>query len=150
MNKKTVLYIVHNHPSVRPGGAEEYALELYEAMRESDEFVPVLLAKAGPPVSNVCQIHGGAPLGHVNADPNQYFLHTHNGFDWFYGVLKNKETLTFHFREFLEAIRPDVVHFQHTLHLGYDMIREVRNTLPSCGIVYTLQEFLPICHRNGQ
>jgi glycosyltransferase involved in cell wall biosynthesis len=150
MNQKTILYIVHNHPSVRPGGAEGYALELYEGMRATNEFHPVLLAKTGPPVSNTSQIHGGVPFGHVNGDPNQYFLYTNNGFDWFYGVLKNKEIITFHFRQFLEAIRPDVVHFQHTLFFGYDMVREVRNVLPSCAIVYTLQEFLPICHRDGQ
>lgn len=150
MNKKTVLYIVHNHPSVRPGGAEQYALEVYEAMRASNEFAPVLLSKTGPPLSNTGQVHGGALFRHVNADPNQYFLHTNNGFDWFYGVLRNKEVITFHFRKFLEAIQPDIVHFQHTLFLGYDMIREVRNALPACAIVYTLQEFLPICHHNGQ
>jgi len=27
-----VLYIAHNHPSVRPGGAEQHALELHRAM----------------------------------------------------------------------------------------------------------------------
>jgi hypothetical protein len=32
-------------------------------------------------------VHGGTVLGHINSDPNQYFLHTDNGFDWFYGVL---------------------------------------------------------------
>ena len=30
--KRKVLYLSHNHPAVRPGGAEQYALELYEAM----------------------------------------------------------------------------------------------------------------------
>jgi hypothetical protein len=37
MPKRKVLYVSHNHPAVRPGGAEAYALELYEAMRASDE-----------------------------------------------------------------------------------------------------------------
>src|SRR5439155_375391 len=32
----------------------------------------------------------------------------------------------------------------------YDMIRQVRNTLPESPIVYTLHEYLPICHRQGQ
>ena len=150
MAKQTVLYIVHNHPSVRPGGAEAYALELYEAMRASDAFDPLLLAKAGPPMSAVPQMHGGTLLAHVDGDPNQYFFYTDNKFDWFYGVLTAKEILTTFFREFLEALRPDVVHFQHTLFLGYDMIRVVRNTLPDCAIVYTLHEYLPICHRQGQ
>jgi glycosyltransferase involved in cell wall biosynthesis len=52
--------------------------------------------------------------------------------------------------DFLLAQRPDVVHFQHTLFIGLEAIREVRNTLPDAAIVYTLHEFLPICHRHGQ
>jgi glycosyltransferase involved in cell wall biosynthesis len=150
MAKKTVLYVVHNHPTVRPGGAEAYALELYEAMQESSEFEPLLLARTGPPVSATPQVHGGTPFQHVNSDPNQYFFYTNGEFDWFHGVLKAKEALTFHFRGFLEATRPDIVHFQHTQRLGYDMIRQVRNTLPDCPIIHTLHEYLPICHRQGQ
>ena len=39
MRKKTkVLYVLHNHPTLHPGGAEAYALELYEALRESEEI----------------------------------------------------------------------------------------------------------------
>ncbi len=150
MPKKKILYIVHNHPSVRPGGAEAYALELYEAMRDSSEFEPLLVAKSGPPLSKTPQIHSGTLWGHVNGDPNQFFLYTPDQFDWFNGVLKSKEILTRFFREFLEAMQPDIVHFQHTLFFGYDMIRVVRDTLPNAVIVYTLHEYLPICHRQGQ
>jgi glycosyltransferase involved in cell wall biosynthesis len=55
-----------------------------------------------------------------------------------------------HIRAFLETFRPDLVHFQHTLFFGYDIILQTRNTLPHAPIVYTLHEYLPICHRNGQ
>ncbi len=34
--------------------------------------------------------------------------------------------------------------------LGYDVLREIRNTVPGTPIVYTLHEFMPICHRQGQ
>src|SRR5207245_772180 len=34
--------------------------------------------------------------------------------------------------------------------LVYDLLRETRNALPDAPIVYTLHEFLPICHRQGQ
>src|SRR5581483_10214998 len=54
------------------------------------------------------------------------------------------------YRQFLLAYRPDVVHFQHTLFLGYDILRETRRTLPDAAIVYTLHEYVPICHNNGQ
>ena len=62
----------------------------------------------------------------------------------------DKRVYTEDWRSFLEATRPDIVHFQHALFLGYDMIRETRRTLPDAAIVYTLHEFLPICHHGGQ
>jgi glycosyltransferase involved in cell wall biosynthesis len=151
MSKPKVLYICHNHPSVRPGGAEAYALELYHGIREQGEFEPVLLAKGGPPYSLRRQPHSGTLLGLVNGDPNQYFLYTDGyQFEWLYGTMSGKEFYTKHFHEFLLALRPAIVHFQHTLFLGYDMIRQVKNTLSDVPILYTLHEYLPICHRQGQ
>jgi glycosyltransferase involved in cell wall biosynthesis len=151
MPKRKVLYICHNHPSVRPGGAEAYALELYQAMRASDEFEPIFLAKGGPPMSPVGQPHSGTLFGFVDSDPNQYLFYTEGtDFDWFYGTLRKKEVYTRCFHEFLIAYRPDIVHFQHTMLLGYDLIRQVKNTLPDAAIVYTLHEYLPICHNHGQ
>lgn len=151
MAKPKVLYIVHNHPHVRPGGAEGYALELYEAMRDMGGFEPVLLAKGGPPFSTMKQPHPGTLFGSVNDDPNQYFFFTDPaGYDWFYGTSTDKNIYTKFYRAFLEAHRPDVVHFQHTAHLGFDLIRETRNTLPNAAILYTLHEYLPICYRQGQ
>jgi glycosyltransferase involved in cell wall biosynthesis len=151
MSNLKVLYICHNHATVRPGGVEAYALELYEAMRASDEFEPLLLAKGGPPVSVVENHHLGTPFGLVNDDPNQYFFYT-NGtdFDHFYGTLRNKDIYTKFLHEFLISHQPNVVHIQHTVLLGYDLIRQIRTSLPHAVIVYTLHEFLPICHRQGQ
>jgi glycosyltransferase involved in cell wall biosynthesis len=71
-------------------------------------------------------------------------------FDLLYGRLHGKQALTRHLRDFLLTHRPDIVHFQHTHFLGYDAIRVVRNTLPGVPIVYTLHDYLPICHREGQ
>lgn len=149
--KPRVLYVCHNHPSVVPGGAETYALELYEAMREAGRFEPILLARTGPPVSKVRRPHEGTLLGRVNDDPNQYFFYTEaSAFDWFHLASRDKTVYTRFFRDFLLAYRPEVVHFQHTLFFGIDILREVRNSLPDSPIVYTLHEYLPICHRNGQ
>ena len=150
MSRRTVLFICHNHPSVRPGGAEAYALELHKALRDSDEFRPILLAKSGPPMSKA-QPHDGTLIAPVNKDCDEYFFFTpHHGYNGFYGTFQKKDVCTKHFHDFLTAFRPDIVHFQHTLFLGYDLIREVRNTLPHAVIVYTLHEYLPICHRQGQ
>src|SRR5438477_9319129 len=151
MADRTVLYVCHNHPSARPGGAEAYAVELFEAMRESRSFRPLLLAKGGPPMSRVPWTRDGTRLSAVDGAADQYFLHTEmTEFDSLLGSSRNKEIPARHFREFLQMFRPNVVHFQHTHFLGYDLIREARATLPGSPIVYTLHEYLPICHRQGQ
>ena len=150
--KPKILYVSHNHPTIRPGGAEAYAYELYRAVRDGGEFEPLFLARTGPPVSIASRYHEGTLLTGVNEDPNQYFFYTDTlEYDWLNGTPRGKAALIKYLREFLEAQRPDVVHLQHTLFFGYDLLRELRNTLgDGVPIVYTLHEFLPICHRNGQ
>ena len=147
-----VLYVCHNHPSVRPGGAEGYALELHRAMAERDEVHSTFIAKGGPPLSPIGQLHPGTLVSPVGDRPDEYFFFTDGyEFDWLYGSVRGgKDIYTKHFRDFLLATRPDVVHFHHTLFLGYDLLRVTRDVLPAAPILYTLHEFLPICHRQGQ
>jgi glycosyltransferase involved in cell wall biosynthesis len=146
-----VLYVCHNHPSIRPGGAEGYALALHRAMRSLPGWDSVFLARSGPPLTPVTRYHEGTQLTLVDDTADEYYFHTdHAHFDTFMGWNANKHLWTHYLRDFLRAYRPDVIHFQHTLFLGFDMIREVRNTLPDAAILYTLHEFVPICHRNGQ
>ena len=151
MSQSRVLYVCHNHPGIRSGGAELYTLDLYEAMRASGKFMPLLLARMGRPHTSTTRYHPGTHFAAVNSDPNQYFLHTDlEEFDSFRGSLRNKSVVTGDLRVFLEAHRPDVVHFQHTIYIGYDAVRVVRNALPNVPIIYTLHEYWPICHRGGQ
>jgi glycosyltransferase involved in cell wall biosynthesis len=142
-----VLYIAHNHPSVRPGGAEQHAVELHRAMARLPGVHSTLLARAGVPGHT----HPGTHVAPVGNRPDEYFLHTDGySYDFVNGTMSDKDFYTKHFRAFLLAMQPDVVHFQHTLFLGYDLIREVRNTLPQAVIVYTLHEYIPICAHDGQ
>jgi glycosyltransferase involved in cell wall biosynthesis len=151
VSERTVLYVLHNHPTIMPGGAETYGLELYHAMQRIPGWRPVLLARTGPPIASFGRPHEGTLLSPVGRDPDQYFLHTEvEDYDWFLSTSRNKDTYTRFYREFLETVRPDVVHFQHTLFLGYDILRETRASLPNAAIVYTLHEYVPICHNNGQ
>lgn len=146
-----VLYVCHNHPVNRPGGAEAYAAELYEAVREAGEFETLFVAKAGPPVSTMDARHAGTRFALLGEDPQVYFMYTDRGeIDMILGTAHEKRIYTEDWRTFLEIHQPDIVHFQHTLFLGYDMVRETRNVLPDVPIIYTLHEFLPICHHSGQ
>jgi glycosyltransferase involved in cell wall biosynthesis len=146
-----VLYVVHNHPTLHPGGAEAYALELYEAMREAPQVEPVLLARIGSNVARQRVAHPGTPFSSVNDDPNQHFVFTETEhFDFFTLTSRDKALYTRHLTDFLLAHRPDVVHLQHTHFIGLDLLTQIRRVLPEAAIVYTLHEFLPICHRDGQ
>ncbi len=101
MPKRKVLYICHNHPSVRPGGAEAYALELFKAMRASDEFEPIFLSKGGPPVTSVGRLHSGTVFAPIDGENDQYFFFTDGyQFDWLFGSVTGKDIYTKHFHEF--------------------------------------------------
>ena len=150
-----VLYVSHNHPAIRPGGLELYVQDLYEAATKAGEFEPLLLARAGPPYSRVTRDQTDSSFSLVGPDPNQYLFYTRtkpdlSNYDALFGRAVGKEDLTDAYAGFLAAHRPDVVHFHHTLHLGYDIVRVTRNVLPDVPIVYSLHEYMPICHRDGQ
>jgi glycosyltransferase involved in cell wall biosynthesis len=120
-------------------------------MRRSSGFEPILLSRTGPPHAGPDPIHRGTLVSAVDGDPNQYLFYTDIAdFDWLTLTSRRKETITRFFKEFLEAYQPDVVHFQHTLFFGFDVLQQTRNTLPRTPIVYTLHEYGPICHRDGQ
>jgi glycosyltransferase involved in cell wall biosynthesis len=151
MTKTRVLYVLHNHPTLFPGGAEQYALELFEALRSSDEIEPLLLSR----ITRTNMPQGNRPgtlFSTLDGEPDQYFMFTESEpiYDYFFGTSRNKLIYTTYFADFLAAYKPDVVHFQHTLHMGYDLVSTARRVLPEAPILYTLHEYLPICHREGQ
>jgi glycosyltransferase involved in cell wall biosynthesis len=150
-DKPKVLVVSHNHPALKPGGAEGYALSLYDALRDSGDFEPLFVGRADENHAGGRPYHLGTPFTAGNNDPGQYLFHTDMAnWDWLYGRSAHRSTLTRFYRDFLLAHRPDVVHFQHTLFLGYDIVRVTRNTLPDAPILYMLHDYLPICFRDGQ
>jgi glycosyltransferase involved in cell wall biosynthesis len=149
--KPKIMFVSHNHPAIRPGGSEAYAFEAYEAMRDAGEFDVIFLARSGPPYSIAARHHEGRPITLTNTDPNQYLFYTDaQGHDWLYGRSPHKSALTRFYADFLLDHKPDIVHFQHTMFLGYDILRITRNTLPDVPIVYTIHDHTLICHRDGQ
>jgi glycosyltransferase involved in cell wall biosynthesis len=150
-SRPKVMFVAHNHPQIRPGGSEGYAFEIYEALRDAGDFEPMFVARSGPPYNITERHHEGRPFTLANRDPNQYLFYTDaSGFDWLFGRSPHKSALTRFFSEFLLDHEPDIVHFHHTMFLGYDILRVTRNTLPNVPIVFTLHEYMPICHRDGQ
>ena len=149
MSKTRVLFVLHNHPSISPGGTEAYALGVYDAFARSEQVEPLLLARADPFKlgSNEHVQTAFAPTG----DPNQMLaLLSDDAYEKFYMRLPEKVPFIRSFTELLESQRPDVVHFQHILFLGAELVSVVRHVLPDAAIVFTLHEYVPICHHHGQ
>jgi glycosyltransferase involved in cell wall biosynthesis len=125
-----------------------YGHELYRALRDGGEFEAIYVCKSGPPFSE----HRMPEATRVSLTPDEeYFFYTHNSeFDHVLGTARHKQLYIEDWRQFLLGVQPDLVHFQHSLFLGYDMIRETKRTLPGVPVVYTLHEFKPICQHHGQ
>jgi glycosyltransferase involved in cell wall biosynthesis len=142
-----VLFFVHGHPEFIRGGAEQATLELFEAMRARDDVEPVLVARTSDPAFQ----RPGVPFGVVDGTDDQMLVYTRwaEG-DFLLQTASSKELYTRHIAALLGELKPDVVHFQHTIHIGFEAIRQVRTMLPDVPIIYTLHEYLPICHANGQ
>jgi glycosyltransferase involved in cell wall biosynthesis len=145
VKKRRVLYVAHGHPALRKGGGEQHALELYEAVQARTDFEPVLLAWDS---RFTRKTDADSVFRAIDNDPGQVLCSTAN-YDQFRHACGDKTFLTIHFDAFLRQVQPDVVHFQHYLHLGVDAIRQVRATLPGVPIVLTLHEYTAMCHANG-
>jgi hypothetical protein len=75
-----VLYLCHNHPVVRPAGAENYALEVHRAMAREGAYEPWFVARTGPPMA--APREPGTPVvTEVPGHPDELLLHTDVG-DW--------------------------------------------------------------------
>src|SRR5438552_2684584 len=117
-----VLYVCLNHPKQRPGGAEQYAYELFTTVRDSSEFDAVWVAKVGPPMS-IDAAHPGTRFGLFDGVQDEYGIHTDpevEEFDRLDGTARRKRIYTEDWRAFLRIHRPDVVHFHHNMFVGYD------------------------------
>lgn len=145
-----VLFVAHNHPSVRPGGLEVYAEELFRSLQGRAGWEASFVTRTGPP--HAPETARGEPWFSVaDGDPNLLFLHTHpRQFDRLRQTARRKDIYTRRWRELLRELRPDVVHFHHFTFLGYDLLHETRHALPDSTIVFTLHEFVSICHHMGQ
>ncbi|MBY5921258.1 glycosyltransferase family 4 protein [Ferrimonas balearica] len=141
MNEQRILLISHGHPDMSKGGAEVAAYNLFEEY-QSQGLDCVFLARTGE------SSHGGSVFSTCNSD-KEIMFHTHMG-DFFLFQSGYKQHIWKDFRGLLKRYRPTVVHFHHYIHMGLEMIREVKNTLPDARIVVTLHEYLAICANNGQ
>ncbi len=135
------------HPRVLKGGAQYVAKDLHDAASADPDTQAVLLAaidgQAFPQYAKT-----GSSITALPDSPAEFIL-PGQGFNDFhhtiYDARRNKAL-----RRFLEDHRPDVIHVHHSLWVGLEFLHLARQVLPDVRIIYTLHEYLPICHSRGQ
>lgn len=146
IDKRTVLVISHNHPAFFPGGAEIFAYDLFNAIKAEGRYNAFFLAGVA---GHSREMRPGTPFQTIG-DASDEILFWGNLFDLFYQSQQNFHALYIEFKELILQVKPDIIHFHHTLRIGIEALQVVRNTLPNVKIVYTLHEFILICHNGGQ
>lgn len=135
------------HPRVMKGGAQYVAKDLHDTALADPEVEPVLLACID---GNMFPQYAktGASITAL-PDSRTEFILAGQRFQDFYHVVydqRRNKALT----RFLEDQRPDVIHVHHSLWVGLEFLELARKVLPDVRIVYTLHEYVPICHSRGQ
>lgn len=141
-SKIRVLFVAHGFPPEQIGGTEVYNKNLAEAFAELGGFEPVILTAA--PVKGP-ESHDGLIAR------NRQAVSKVPVFSCFRSVpnFTNEHALAEHeFERLLCSVRPDVIHFNHVERLSANFLK-IAKRATSAFILYTLQEFLPICPANG-
>ena len=140
-----VLYICHNHPDFHPGGTEIFAHDLFGAVKRAGAEAMFLGCTDG--------VHRaekpGTRLQGIGRTADEVVLWTGH-FDRFYQSQIDLHGIVPELTELLEAFRPEVVHFHHTLMIGVEALYLVKRVLPRARIVLTLHDYFPICANDGQ
>ncbi|MBO6560812.1 MAG: glycosyltransferase family 4 protein [Nisaea sp.] len=137
-----VAVISHGHPDFSVGGAEVAAYNLFKGYRENPRVEEaVFLARCS---------RGPHPSGTITLRREGEYLWDQAMHDWdcFRG-LDRKEALR-RFSDWLQSVRPDVVHAHHYAHMGLEIFRLIKRVCPDAKLFVTLHEYMAICKHNGQ
>lgn len=140
-----VLLVSLYHPELMRGGAQQICYELFNALKTCEDIEPTLLAAVDPSFKSLYK--AGAQITGFDGRAGE-FIYLSRGYDYLWHKNASLE-LARSFAEFLELIRPDVVHFHHFHLFGIDMLTLTRRVLPNARIVLTFHEFISICDANG-
>jgi glycosyltransferase involved in cell wall biosynthesis len=143
MSADRILIISHGHPDLSLGGGEIAAHAQWEELRRQG-IEAMFLARAAVPSGHV-----GTPFSARSADGREVLFHA-PAVDHFRHSQRQRRVVYQDFRTLLESFRPTAVHFHHYVHLGLELVRQVRRYSTDIPILMTLHEYLGMCHAQGQ
>ena len=142
---KRILQIAHNHPSFSPGGTELVALALHHEARKRG-YDSWFLGAAE-------KLHLTPNLGTqmIAITPDQresvIFAYVFNRFEF---AQYDSGGFLWELKNYIEEIKPDIVHIHHLLNFGLESLFLIRELLPKAEIYFTLHDYYVICANNGQ
>jgi glycosyltransferase involved in cell wall biosynthesis len=144
--KPRILIVSLFHPELLRGGAQQIAYELFQGLRARGDADVTLLASTDDKYPALYK--AGARITGFDNRPGE-FLFLMQDYDYWWHKT-SAVPLVDAFIEFLETIRPDVVHFHHFFTYGVDFLTLTRRVLPAARIIFTFHEFMAICAADGQ
>ena len=141
-----IVYVSYMHPVVGPGGAQQIAFELFTASLRAGHDAYLIAALE----DNHREAYGkpGAPIVPMQGEERQYFYFP-QAYQFPYLSVGDSRSVRF-FRELIERLKPDVVHFHHYHRIGVESIRAARLAAPDAIICLTLHEMMAVCMADGQ
>ncbi|MWP39744.1 glycosyltransferase [Rhodobacter sphaeroides] len=140
--KHRILVIAHGHPDFHLGGGEIAAYNLFKAYREDPQVERAFFLARHD--------RGRGPTGAISLRRDDEYLWEQTVYDWFRMKAANIDCLHYGFAEFIEQLRPSVVHVHHYMHLGLEYLRIIKQVDPTIRVLMTLHEYGAICMNNGQ
>lgn len=130
--------VSHGFPPLERTGVENYTEALARALARGGHAVEVFAPRRDPTlpdlsVRRVEQDGYGLTWVTTNANPRDP------------AEALNPPGVAARFASFLEHERPQIVHFQHVIKLGIDLLVEASTRGIPC--VYTAHDYYPVCHR---
>jgi glycosyltransferase involved in cell wall biosynthesis len=141
-----ILYVSYMHPSVAPGGAQQVAYEMFQASLAKGHDAYLICALEAD--NEAAYGKPGAPIVPLHGEARQYFYFPQY-YDFLHLSVGDWRSVQF-FRELVERIDPEVVHFHHYHRVGVESIRAARVAAPKATICLTLHEMMAICMADGQ
>jgi glycosyltransferase involved in cell wall biosynthesis len=141
-----ILVVSYMHPTVTPGGAQQVAYETFQAARERGHEAYFIAALEGEQEAEYGK--PGAPIVPAAGLDREYFYFPQH-YDYVHISVGDWRSNKF-FRELVERIKPDFIHFHHYHRLGVEAIRAARLGAPKALIGMTFHEMMALCMANGQ
>lgn len=140
-----VLLVSMFHPELQRGGTQQMCYELFNGLKQRGDVEPFLLAAIDK--SYPALFKPGAHITGFDQRDGEFLLLTDSyDSDWH---RQTNPAIVQAYIDFLQTIRPAIVHFHHFHFFGIDLVSLTRRILPDSRIVFTFHEFMAICQADG-